>query len=455
MRSRILLAALALLPGCALAAALTATVTASGEQLTLAVCEPQPAAALRLYAASEAKAFVRSVSAPLDVQVRQSGDQIALTPWPGGCVEITIALNEIVAARQPDVGYRLDGVLLTASNVWLWRPNRPSRLQFKLPQNWTVSAPFSRCGRMCFELLASSADGPALIAMGALDMLEITVPGGVIEATVLPTVNAAERATVVRVVATLPKLLRAAYGRLPVPRLQVLMVPMRGRSNEAIPWGQVYRGGLGGVHFFVDPTRPFEDFESNWVIAHELSHLFHPYLGRDARWLSEGLASYQQQTLRAHAGLISSDTAWRGLLQGFARGRAARLNVTLPVASAQMHTLRAYMPVYWGGAAYWLDVEAQLLQARALSLNQVLDRFARCCLPETRAWNGQDFLAELDRLAETTLFSDTAQRYQLDTGFPPIEPLLARLGVRLDGERIVINARAPWRQTRNLIMKTP
>lgn len=433
------------------AAELNARIGDDHATLSLEICDAQANAALKLYASASAQRFVLHVQLPEGATLRQRGEEIRISPWPGGCVRIEIDLKAIADAQTMDVGYRLGDVLLVSAEQWLWRPNRPSQLRMALPPGWSISAPWASCGSACFNLSASSADGPALVALGALDTLSLGLKGGKLEATLLPTFTPDERVRAVRLVESLPKLLDAAYGRLPVPHLQVLLVPMR-KQREAIPWGQVYRGGLGGIHFFIDPEREWAEFASNWVIAHELTHLLHPYLGTDARWLSEGLASYQQQALRARAGQISESEAWRGLLKGFARGQAARSRLSLRSASADMHQQRAYMTVYWGGAAYWLDVETQLLASKNLRLMDVLERFSRCCLPETQAWNDRSFLKKLDELAETTLFSETAARYRDRIGFPETAAQLSALGVSIKGERVRFDPNAPQAALRARIM---
>jgi hypothetical protein len=65
------------------------------------------------------------------------------------------------------------------------------------------------------------------------------------------------------------------------------------------------------VLLYVRKGASLEELRADWTAAHELSHLFHPYLGDDGRWLAEGLASYYQNVLRARSGLLEEADAWR------------------------------------------------------------------------------------------------------------------------------------------------
>ena len=63
----------------------------------------------------------------------------------------------------------------------------------------------------------------------------------------------------------------------------------------------------------MDPDRPLDDLRTDWTATHEFSHLLLPYVSRRDRWLSEGLASYYQNVLRARDGRLSETDAWRKL----------------------------------------------------------------------------------------------------------------------------------------------
>lgn len=166
---------------------------------------------------------------------------------------------------------------------------------------------------------------------------------------------------------------------------------------------------------------------------HELSHLYHPYLGRRGRWLAEGLASYYQNVLRARAGMLDGDEAWRRLDAGFRRGERAASGMRL---DAMDHARGGTMRVYWAGAAFWLEADLALRQHHDTTLDAVLDRYARCCLDGTAEVAPEDFAATLDRIAGATVFMPLYARYAAQTRFPDVAPLLRTLGLAREGDAL-------------------
>jgi hypothetical protein len=210
------------------------------------------------------------------------------------------------------------------------------------------------------------------------------------------------------------------YGRLPRRDAQVLVVPSPG-LRTAMPWGEVTRGGGSAVHLYPGAAAPRDALHQDWTATHEFSHLLHPHLGTRGRWLSEGLASYYQNVLRARSGALGADEAWERLDAGFGRGRAERRStgLTLTQTSQRMGALRAYMRSYWSGAAYWLESDLAL-RAHGSSLDAALQRYAECCLARTVWTRPETFVAELERVAPAADLSGRLQRYLALMEFPPI-----------------------------------
>ncbi len=178
--------------------------------------------------------------------------------------------------------------------------------------------------------------------------------------------------------------------------------------KEPVEFGQSTRGQGSGLTLFVDAAQPAAAFDHDWVAVHEMSHLFHPYLGDRGSWLAEGLATYYQNVLRARAGLLTPDEAWAQIDAGFDRGRSmTRSNdVTLETASEAEGGHTNFMRTYWSGTAYWLETDLALRRSsdNRLSVDEALRRFDACCLPSYRGWKPDDFVAKLDELLGTDVF---------------------------------------------------
>jgi hypothetical protein len=372
----------------------------------------------------------------LTTQARDSGRAVHTTDeaivahdWQAGeCLRVRIdidaAQQRLGRTRRPAGA---EGLLLDPRH-WLWRPTAmhpDSTIRFELPAGWKASVPWTSLpdAPQTYRLGASDADWPALTAFAPLVEHRLTRPGGVLRVALLPPWSDADIARVEPVVDALMH----AFGRLPRTDAQILVVPLPGR-REAAPWGQVQRGGGAAVHLFVGADAPRDALIEDWTATHEFAHLLHPHLGLRGRWLSEGLASYYQNVLRARVGVLTADAAWSRIEQGFARGRAEQRSVGLRLeqASRRLGELRAYMRTYWAGTAFWLEADLGLHE-RGSSLDAVLAAHASCCLGADVSVTPEGYLAQLDRIAGRDVFMSRYHAYAAATTFPDTDPMLSRL----------------------------
>ncbi|MEM9304851.1 MAG: hypothetical protein AAGE01_22250, partial [Pseudomonadota bacterium] len=130
--------------------------------------------------------------------------------------------------------------------------------------------------------------------------------------------------------------------------------------GEPVPWANTSKRYNGrAVNFHVDVRHSQEDFIADWTASHEISHLLFPYVGRDGMWFAEGIASYIQYQAMYANGVLSWEQAIRRYADRFDRAeRTSRVGNT-PVAEMprNIRQSRAYVRMYWGGAAYFLEVD--------------------------------------------------------------------------------------------------
>jgi hypothetical protein len=356
--------------------------------------------------------------------VSRSRRQMKFQLGPGQCAQLRVDIGLLAAQRRSEVGWRVGSDLLTWSNAWLWRPvgNRATNIEFELPPGYAVAAPWLRIelqpGLSRFQIPEHDPSWPSMVAFGRFETLKFEYQDATVYSTMLGASDTRERERINAIASALPKQLLAAYGRLPLPQLEQIIIPVSRDGEQAIIFGQIERGGTGAMQLFINPKVKPEHFLEHWIPAHELAHLLHPYLedGR-GRWLSEGLASYYQNVLRARSGALTPKAAWRHLLAGFARGRADRATGTLDEIADDMQRQRAYMRVYWSGARYWLEQDLHL-RSQGDSLDAVLERFARKHLPATKPMHSSHFLALLDAQLEQPLFAPSADRFGALESFP-------------------------------------
>jgi hypothetical protein len=222
--------------------------------------------------------------------------------------------------------------------------------------------------------------------------------------------------------------------RFPLPRATVKIMPSDERDGSPVPWGQTQRRDGVSVLLYVRRDATLAELRADWTAVHEFSHLLHPWLGRDGRWMAEGLASYYQNVLRARAGLMPADEAWRRLDAGFGRGRRATDPGT-PLFSARGRG--ATMRIYWAGAAYWLQADLAL-RARGSSLDAVLAAYARCCLSPATESSPLAFARTLDQIDGQGLFERLYREAAAATAFPDLSAAYTTLGLSktADGLRL-------------------
>lgn len=374
------------------------------------------------------------------VRADQHGAEIRLAGGSlGDCVSYRI---DLAAAERDASGRNLKrhGVdLLLTSGLWLWRPERmpadaDAEIRFALPPGTAVSVPWRpmenadhpytyRLGRTPFEW-------SDLMAFGRFEPLSVRVPGGTIRLAVLDARPAADVTGMSHWIQQASAAVTTLYGRFPLATSQVLVVPS-GAQDEAVPWAQVLRGGAPAAHFFVDQHRPLDEYLEDWTAAHELSHMLLPYVARRDAWLSEGFASYYQNVLRARAGMLPEQTAWKKLFAGFARGRKGTRGATLAEISRDMHRQGAYMRVYWSGAAIALlaDVELRRRSAGRHSLDTAMQAIAECCLPSDRRWRAREVFSLMDEATGDVVFAELYDRYVNSRQFPDVTSVADELGI--------------------------
>lgn len=440
---------------------------AADASMTVALCSDAAQAELRLIADDDAPRYVSGLARDSGAPIVRADDGWTARDWRAGeCLRYRADLGRIAAAQRPDVGWRRGDDLLASPTLWLLQPADADAAdaEVALPVGYALSAPWqplpANGGARRYRIALTPLDWAAMAAVGRFREMPVTLSGGTLRIALLDGGTTGQRAALRAWLARVSQAVLDAYGRLPIPDVQVLVVPVaRRRGSDAVAFGESTRGQGHALILRVDPAAPPEAFADDWIAVHELSHLFHPYLGDDGRWLAEGLATYYQEVLRARAGMIAADDAWDRLDAGFARGRAdAHPGMTLDAVSERMMDLRAFMRVYWAGTAYWLETDAALRRASGgrLSVDVALARFRDCCLPSHRAWTPAAFVAKLDALTGGDIFARRYRVFARATAFPDLAPTYAALGLREQADGTLhIGGGADAAALRDAIMAPP
>ncbi len=371
------------------------------------------------------------------------------------CVQWRI---DLAAAAQSDdrLVLRLDETILTSGDLWFWRDNerRVLRVEVELPAGFSISTPWKERwenGKLTFWPERTPASWSSRIAIGKFPVQRVAVTGTEIRLTAIGELAPKQREVIAKWVREAAECIASVFGRFPQQQPQILVVAI-GKRGEPVPWAHIMRGGGIAAEFYVDETRPISDFRSDWTATHELSHMLLPFVSSRDRWLSEGLASYYQNVLRARDGRLTEEQAWQKLLSGFERGKRATRGGSL--ANATRSGRAATMRVYWNGAAIMLMADTQLreLTGGQQSIDTALLSLQDCCLEAGRNWQAQELFRQLDQLTGHTVFMDLYQEHVMDEEFPDMSQTYVQLGVVPQSTSVLLDPGAPLHQVRYQIM---
>lgn len=251
------------------------------------------------------------------------------------------------------------------------------------------------------------------------------------------------------------KALRLVYGRLPVEDFVTIIKASTG-GKSAVPWGEVNRYSPPEVTLVVNINSSLEALKADWTIYHEFSHLLIPYDAGDARWFSEGLASYYQNITQARIGMFDEKTMWQKLYNGFERGNNQQnyAHQRLNYLSDHIGENRNYMRIYWSGALFWLKADIALrAQAKNTetpnSLDTVLAQLQACCFDRYLSATG--IAKKLDQLSKSTIFTRLFDEFSASYAIADYLQPLKSLGVEVTHGKVSLNNQAAYSRQRRAI----
>lgn len=420
------------------------TLAADLSELSVTARFAEPVASVRARDRDAAR-YLRNAEDCDGVTLRRRGRSLEARSGMLTCLNYRVDLAA-AAAGERRARYLAAGNVSVSPSIWLWRPRLDGERQmivaFDLPEGLNVAVPWQPVpgDRTAFRLEASPESSHAPALFGRFSYREVDVGGARLRIALARGQRPYQEDDVVDWVTATATDVSLAYGRFPNPSPLVVVLPVssEGRFGRSpVPFGRVIRDGGEAIELFVDPAGRLEDFLGDWTATHEFSHLMLPYLASSARWISEGFAQYYQNVLMARSGAYDEATAWQKIVAGLDRGAAARPELS-PNDAAGERRRGARMKVYWSGAALALlgDVELRRRTNGRESLDTLLDRLQRCCLPSDKVWSGPEFLARLDALAGIDVFVPLYRAYADRPGFPPTAGLLEELGVDTSGGRV-------------------
>src|SRR4029077_7724772 len=108
------------------------------------------------------------------------------------------------------------------------------------------------------------------------------------------------------------------YGRYPVPRAQVRIIPVGG---TCVRHGQTfgYDGGL--IKIRVGEQTRAAELANDWMLTNEMVHLSFPSMADEHHWIEEGIAVYVEPIARIQAKQMTAESMWADLVRDMPKGR--------------------------------------------------------------------------------------------------------------------------------------
>jgi hypothetical protein len=241
------------------------------------------------------------------------------------------------------------------------------------------------------------------------------------------------------------------YGRFPVPRVHIFIVPVAGRSGvvQGTTWGDV-GGWPSFTRIRLGQHTAQQELAADWTITHELVHTAFPTLPDDQHWMEEGLATYIEPVARVQAGELPAKQIWSDMLDGMRKGEPEPGDQGLD----RTHT---WGRTYWGGALFCLvaDVQIRVATGNRKGLQAALRAIVAAGGTIDHEWPLTRALEIGDRATTTHVLTKMYAAWSTSPVSVDLEKLWGQLGVHGNRDEIEFSASAPYAKIREAITAAP
>jgi hypothetical protein len=234
------------------------------------------------------------------------------------------------------------------------------------------------------------------------------------------------------------------YGRFPVARTRVIILPAAGRHGvmQGTTWGN--RDGFGAyVRIRIGSATTAAELVDDWVLTHEMVHTALASLPDDQHWLEEGLASYIEPFVRMAAGEISAETTWFGMVRGMPNGEPAE-------GDAGLNNTHTWGRTYWGGALFCLMADVKI--RRETKNRSGLPDALRAIVASDATIDTEMPLTKVLSIGDHATNTHVLEEMYREWGDTPVHvdlpALWKELGIRSQGDSVVFDAKAPLASVR-------
>lgn len=241
------------------------------------------------------------------------------------------------------------------------------------------------------------------------------------------------------------------YGRFPVPRDRILIMPAEDRRGvmQGTTWG-----GVGGFPAFtrirLGQHTTVQGLTDDWMMTHELVHTAFPSQQDEHHWIEEGIAVYVEPVARVQAGFLQPEKIWADMVRDMPKGSPQAGDEGLD----QTHT---WGRTYWGGAQFCLlaDVTIREQTHNTKGLQDALRAIVAAGGTIDQDWPIQKAFAAGDAGTGTHVLEEQYERMAHAPVTVDLDGLWKKLGVVRTESGVRFDDAAPEAAIRIAITKTP
>lgn len=238
------------------------------------------------------------------------------------------------------------------------------------------------------------------------------------------------------------------YGRFPVSRARVLVIPVADRRGvlSGTTWGSV-DGFPAFTRIRLGQHATTQDLAADWEMTHEFVHTALPSLAREHHWLEEGLATYVEPNARAQIGTLTPEFVWEETVQGMPQGEPQP-------GQKGLDNTHTWASTYWGGALFCMLADIQIRKAthNRMGLQDALRGILAADGSIAVNWPIHKVLSVADHATGTRVLAKLYRKMG-ERSFAPVnlDALWKQLGIRTLAKTVTFDNHAPLASIREAI----
>lgn len=296
-----------------------------------------------------------------------------------------------------------------------------------------------------FKLIAAIALALITPTAAGQDQLRLEIAGSVVEVQLSDGPLELSRAEIQQWIETSAQAMVAYYGKFPVQRLRIAIVPVGG---SGVKTGTSYGYGGAAIRISLGGATGLRHLRDDWVMPHEMVHLAFPSVPDTHTWLEEGLATYVEPWARLKIGELNEEKVWADFIEGLPKG--------LPRAGDQgLDRTHTWGRTYWGGALFCLlaDIEIRKRTSNRKSLQDALRAIVAAGGNIEQRWTLERALKTGDSAIGVPVLSELYGKMRYTAVTPDLSALWSDLGVAIHNGAIKFDDAAPLAHIRRAMAK--